>query len=223
MGVLEKKVQVKGDVKAIWETLLQILEINKYQIEKQLPYSQVRAKAGSKAISILLGGTKDGFRDVVVEILPQGQAAYEVSFRFGLPSWTLNYPGIKKDCARLPDDLVRRMEHGWEAAPAPQTGGGLSCGKCGSLNPPDAAFCSGCGAKIQPPQQTREAAGSLICASCGAPNPPGAVFCGQCGSKMEPAAPAEKAAPEHTMCSKCKIVLPEGAKFCLQCGTRVGE
>ena len=87
MGLLEKNVQIKGDVKVIWETLLKLLEMNKYEIEKQIPYSQIRAHAGSKAISMLLGGTKDGFRDVFVDILPQGQNVFEVGV------WLGNFPG----------------------------------------------------------------------------------------------------------------------------------
>ncbi len=222
MGVLEKKVQIRGDAKAIWQTVLNLLEMNRYVIGKQLPYSQVSASAGSKAISALLGGTKDGYRDLLVSIVPQGKDLFEVIFRFGLPSWTLNYPGIKKDCSRLVDDVVMRMEHGWGEVSAPQKN--VSCDKCGALNPSSTAFCPNCGNKLEPPpRETIKAAESPACAKCGSANPVGALFCVNCGEKIPAPATQEEKPLKPPVCTKCGATLPENAKFCFQCGTPLGQ
>jgi hypothetical protein len=53
---------------------------------------------------------------------------------------------------------------------------------CGNKLPEGAAFCSGCGAKIQ-------AGAPGVCTACGAELPDGAEFCIACGAAMNPAAP----------------------------------
>ena len=51
----------------------------------------------------------------------------------------------------------------------------MFCPNCGSKLPEGTAFCSGCGAKLQPPAPN-------ICASCGAQMPSDADFCISCGA-----------------------------------------
>ncbi|HLJ02454.1 MAG TPA: adenylate/guanylate cyclase domain-containing protein [Solirubrobacteraceae bacterium] len=58
------------------------------------------------------------------------------------------------------------------------------CLACGRPNPEDAAFCSGCGARL-----------SQQCAACGRENPIHAVFCMGCGSRLS--AQAAEAARSH--------------------------
>jgi class 3 adenylate cyclase len=49
----------------------------------------------------------------------------------------------------------------------------VRCGSCGAEQPPDARYCSACGASL------REA-----CPSCGAEATPGAAFCSACGTPL---------------------------------------
>jgi class 3 adenylate cyclase/tetratricopeptide (TPR) repeat protein/ribosomal protein L40E len=49
----------------------------------------------------------------------------------------------------------------------------MRCSKCNNDNPIDAAFCEGCGSKLE-----------AICSSCGAPVNPGARFCKKCGTAL---------------------------------------
>src|SRR3990170_3592993 len=49
----------------------------------------------------------------------------------------------------------------------------MKCPNCQQVNPPEAAFCMKCGAKL-----------SLACANCGTPLPAGARFCMSCGQPV---------------------------------------
>ena len=72
----------------------------------------------------------------------------------------------------------------------------MFCPNCGNKLPEGAAFCSGCGAKIQ-------ASASDVCATCGVKLPEGAEFCINCGTAvnlgtlkpMEPSQAAASAPP----------------------------
>src|SRR5262245_22674388 len=49
----------------------------------------------------------------------------------------------------------------------------MTCPKCQQLNPPEANFCAGCGARLTP-----------SCTSCGTPLPHGSRFCYRCGTAI---------------------------------------
>jgi len=51
----------------------------------------------------------------------------------------------------------------------------VKCGECGFASQPDARFCGGCGARIDP----RKA-----CPSCGTANPPENNYCSECGERL---------------------------------------
>src|SRR6185437_3678295 len=50
----------------------------------------------------------------------------------------------------------------------------MRCSSCNHDNPGDAAFCEGCGAKLE-----------LICPTCKASVSPGARFCKKCGTAID--------------------------------------
>src|SRR6266568_4604857 len=66
----------------------------------------------------------------------------------------------------------------------------LSCPTCAAANPPEARFCTSCGASL-----------ARSCPSCGAESPPQARFCMSCGAVLEhgasAAAPAQDAGPSE--------------------------
>ena len=81
------------------------------------------------------------------------------------------------------------------------------CKACGAEIPQNTAFCSSCGARVEPP------AGYVICENCGSRMEKGQNFCTECGAPLaRPEAPAE-------LCPNCGAELTEGAKFCSNCGT----
>ena len=49
----------------------------------------------------------------------------------------------------------------------------MTCPSCHRENPPDNAFCGGCGARLE-----------SVCPGCGRANPPGDGFCGACGQSL---------------------------------------
>jgi len=59
----------------------------------------------------------------------------------------------------------------------------MKCPTCGCENPPDSAFCEGCGAKFD-----------TACPSCGGSVTPGAKFCRKCGTPIAATAKREVAA-----------------------------
>ncbi len=80
----------------------------------------------------------------------------------------------------------------------------MICEKCHRENAENAAFCNGCGAKLNP---------ALYCPKCGAMLPPACVFCSKCGSEVhaEPFAvrpkPKRKKVPFSTLVSSAVAVL----------------
>ncbi len=50
----------------------------------------------------------------------------------------------------------------------------MTCAHCDRENPADAAFCSGCGQRLQ-----------LLCRGCSRPNSADAAFCNGCGRPLE--------------------------------------
>ncbi|MEK5030514.1 SPFH domain-containing protein [Paenibacillus sp. FSL R7-0302] len=82
-----------------------------------------------------------------------------------------------------------------------------SCPGCGTLNPEDARFCTGCGRSLQPPP----AAENEVCPSCGKAVIPGAKFCPHCGEGL------------ILKCAGCGHELKPGQKFCPECGTRAAN
>src|SRR2546421_1365401 len=64
-----------------------------------------------------------------------------------------------------------------------------TCPGCGQINPDDARFCGGCGARLE-----------LVCAACRASNPSGNRFCHQCGGPLaapEPFGSPRAYTPKH--------------------------
>jgi hypothetical protein len=88
------------------------------------------------------------------------------------------------------------------------------CRSCGTDNPEDSKFCTGCGAGLTPPP----APGGGTCAGCGAGLASDSSFCVECG---RPVAAAGNAAPAH--CTGCGAKLDPGSAFCTGCGAPVGQ
>jgi membrane protease subunit (stomatin/prohibitin family) len=76
--------------------------------------------------------------------------------------------------------------------------GGIKCPKCGTMNPPNAKFCSECGTKFEADKK---------CPKCGANVPAGSKFCPECGNPMG-----------TKKCPNCGAEVPAGNKFCPECG-----
>lgn len=168
-----KTVCVKGEVQIIWQTLLNTLAVHGYQIEMQNPYTQIRAKRGSKVSTLLMESTKSGFRQLNVTLFPQRDTV-EVQFNFEFPSWAITWPGTKKDCSAMVDEFVRLAEQAVEpTGPIAAETGTISCPSCGAQVRQGAKFCASCGAALM-----------LTCAKCGAALQPGAKFCASCGAPV---------------------------------------
>jgi class 3 adenylate cyclase/ribosomal protein L40E len=71
----------------------------------------------------------------------------------------------------------------------------MRCPSCNHNNPADAAFCEGCGAKLE-----------LICPACEASVSPGARFCRKCGTAI---APAKAAASTPVSSSESQIIVAD--------------
>ncbi|MEK4514367.1 SPFH domain-containing protein [Paenibacillus sp. FSL H8-0122] len=82
-----------------------------------------------------------------------------------------------------------------------------SCSGCGTVNPADARFCTGCGRSLQPPPEAE----NEVCPSCGKAVIPGARFCPHCGEGL------------ILKCAGCGHELKPGQKFCPECGTRAAN
>lgn len=106
-------------------------------------------------------------------------------------------------------DMMNRMTRGMSLDGGTAAGPGTnskSCAGCGTLNPADARFCTGCGQSLQPVP-----AASSTCRSCGKPVIPGAKFCPHCGESL------------IIKCTGCGHELQPGQKFCAECGTRAAN
>lgn len=86
-------------------------------------------------------------------------------------------------------------------AKAPLPSSAATCPKCGAALAPSAAFCGGCGSKVEI---------GAVCPKCQAPVPAGMKFCGQCGCPMG-----------NPRCPKCQAENPPGMKFCGSCGSPI--
>lgn len=177
----ERTVYVKGDVRTIWQHLLNTLTAHRYEIESQSPHTLISAKRGSKLSSFLLEGTTGGYRELNIALSPQQAGEFEIKFRFEFPAWAMTLPGTKKDCSRMVDEFVQ-ITAGASETVAPQ---GTVCEKCGTENPVDASFCRECGAKLQlRTLEKKTAPEPLVCPKCKASLPAGAKFCSACGARL---------------------------------------
>lgn len=59
--------------------------------------------------------------------------------------------------------------------------GAVQCKQCGAFVDAGAAFCTGCGAKMEQPQQ----AAPGTCPKCGQPVAEGSAFCTNCGTPVQ--------------------------------------
>jgi hypothetical protein len=173
---MQKIVNVTGDADALWQTLLGTLYAHEYEIEAQNPYTQLTAKRGSKVSSLILEGTKSGFRQLNVTFVPREGKETEVRFQFDFPSWAITLPATKQECDELVDEFVRQAGQGAEpgqaAAGAVPSGQTRYCPSCGVEVAQGAKFCNSCGAALT----------AKTCAKCGAAVRPEAKFCDNCGA-----------------------------------------
>lgn len=92
-----------------------------------------------------------------------------------------------------------------------------ACPKCGTLNMPEAKFCSSCATELRPTQAEREAK-ALVCDKCGAQNKAGSKFCHGCGAAL----PAE-AETQALVCNTCGAQNRTGSRFCSGCGSALSQ
>ncbi|HUW14089.1 MAG TPA: zinc ribbon domain-containing protein [Anaerolineae bacterium] len=164
----EKTVRVRGELASVWQTLLNTLAANRYQIESQVANTNVVAHMGSKVTSALSGTGEDGYRDLTVTMIPVGEEI-EAQFRFSFPSWTPTMRSAKRSCDALVDDFARMT------SVAPAAVAAASCADCGHPLREGAKFCDKCGAAVALP---------AVCAECGAALRSGAKFCANCGKAV---------------------------------------
>jgi hypothetical protein len=174
---MQKIVNVTGDADALWQTLLQTLSAHGYEIQAQSRPTQLRAQRGSKLSSLVLEGTKGGFRQLNVELVPQANSV-QASFDFQFPSWAITLSATKQECEQLVDEFVRQAGQGAEPGQV-TTGAVLSgetryCPSCGVEVAQGAKFCNSCGAALT----------AKTCAKCGAAVRPEAKFCDSCGARL---------------------------------------
>ncbi|WP_339219824.1 SPFH domain-containing protein [Paenibacillus sp. FSL H8-0332] len=116
--------------------------------------------------------------------------------------------GLAGPAAEIATRMTRSMslDGSTGSQPAPDAAS-KSCSGCGTLNPADARFCTGCGRSLQtPPEAENE-----VCHSCGKAVIPGAKFCPHCGEGL------------ILKCAGCGHELKPGQKFCPECGTRAAN
>jgi ribosomal protein L40E len=172
---MDVTVNVRGDPKTVWDGLITMLAAKQYRIEKLNPHTSFVAKRGSKATSLVVDKKDIGFRELHVEILPQGSDASQVRLEFKFPVWEIPLPAAKKELAQLGDELVSQLGAGAPSA-GPQAAG-VVCAKCKANNRPGAAFCEKCGTKLEPQ-------GPRSCPKCKAALAADAKFCSKCGTKV---------------------------------------
>lgn len=116
--------------------------------------------------------------------------------------------GLAGPAAEIATRMTRSMslDGSTGSQPAPDAAS-KSCSGCGTLNPADARFCTGCGRSLQtPPEAENE-----VCHSCGKAVIHGAKFCPHCGEGL------------ILKCAGCGHELKPGQKFCPECGTRAAN
>lgn len=116
-----------------------------------------------------------------------------------------------------------------------------TCPLCGTVNSPDAVYCSGCFSDLG----GGKSSGGVCCPNCGAQNTKGDEFCVACGAALSsggsggtktcPVCMAANDASADTCavcgsplsqetgeaCPVCGTENPAGAKTCISCGTRL--
>lgn len=117
--------------------------------------------------------------------------------------------GLAGPAAEIATRMTRSMslDGSTVSQPAPDPAASKSCPDCGTHNPADARFCTGCGRSLQPAL----AAENEVCHSCGKAVIPGARFCPHCGEGL------------ILKCTGCGHELKPGQKFCAECGTRAAN
>ncbi|WP_339311279.1 SPFH domain-containing protein [Paenibacillus sp. FSL M7-0896] len=116
--------------------------------------------------------------------------------------------GLAGPAAEIATRMTRSMslDGSTGSQPAPPAAS-KSCSDCGTLNPADARFCTGCGRSLQSPPAVED----KVCHSCGKAVIPGAKFCPHCGEGL------------ILKCAGCGHELKPGQKFCPECGTRAAN
>lgn len=82
---------------------------------------------------------------------------------------------------------------------------GVTCGRCGTVNPPGSRFCPECGNNLAEPPPPVAAApvvnlasgpvapvGPIVCTRCRGKNEPGMTYCQYCGARLDTAEAAER-------------------------------
>ncbi|MEK4850392.1 SPFH domain-containing protein [Paenibacillus sp. FSL H7-0756] len=115
--------------------------------------------------------------------------------------------GLAGPAAEIATRMTRSMSLDGSTGSQPASAASKSCSGCGTLNPADARFCTGCGRSLQPPPEAE----NKLCPSCGKAVIPGAKFCPHCGEGL------------ILKCAGCGHELKPGQKFCPECGTRAAN
>ena len=109
----------------------------------------------------------------------------------------------------------------------------ITCKKCNTVNNQNAAFCSGCGGKLQIEKEAVKNSKKIVCDKCGTEVNKGLKFCPQCGDPFNccPECGTDNlkgspncyqcGKPMPVKCKKCNIQVPAGSIFCSQCGAKI--
>ncbi|WP_151736491.1 SPFH domain-containing protein ['Paenibacillus yunnanensis' Narsing Rao et al. 2020] len=116
--------------------------------------------------------------------------------------------GFAGPAAELMGRMTRNLLFNGGTMTSPASAASQPCSDCGTMNVPEARFCSGCGLKLEQAPAGTETAGGVACRSCGEELIPGAKFCPHCGTAVS------------VKCSGCGHELHTGQKFCAECGTK---
>lgn len=109
----------------------------------------------------------------------------------------------------------------------------MNCEKCQAPNPPEARFCSNCGAiiELKTKPDTQQNPDKGFCAECGCKITEGVSFCPDCGAAIGSACPncgtdneahakfcAGCGQPLQWTCAVCNHLNEADARFCANCG-----
>jgi hypothetical protein len=83
MGVHDKNVKVSGELNDVYRILVNMLAVNRYEINGQNPPVQIAASKGSKVITLALG-TAD-YKELNVTLIAAGPGLADVHFHFFFP------------------------------------------------------------------------------------------------------------------------------------------
>lgn len=107
--------------------------------------------------------------------------------------------------------------------------GTITCPGCGAEVASGAAFCSGCGMKMQPQNRVAPAKMSRKCPTCGNTVDQDAMFCTNCGQRMPELIATEEANNDENLekkqkvCPLCGAAVEEDQVFCTFCGQKIPE